>query len=69
MNYEKEVGYIKKKLIDLNSCVSCDNVNLEKFYQICTGLYYRLNSVVFALHSQLLESEKEDVTDNRTDSN
>lgn len=57
MNYLKERKYIDKKLVDLYNCK-----NSEDFYELCTGLYYHINKLVFNLEFENLKcEEKKDV--------
>lgn len=42
MNINKEISVIKKCLVEMDSCK-----NAERFYELCTTLYFHINSVVF----------------------
>lgn len=42
MNIDKEISHIKKILVDMDNCKSAD-----KFYELCTSLYFNLNCLVF----------------------
>lgn len=42
MNIKKEVSFIQKCLMEMETCKDAD-----RFYQLCTSLYFRLNSIVF----------------------
>lgn len=56
---------IDKILVELPYCK-----NFDKFYELCTCLYYNINSYVFNLESEKLKCEVDlDVRDNRADSN
>lgn len=55
MDYLKERKYIDSKLVDLISCK-----DVEKFYQLCTGLYYHINKIVFTLEFEKLQCEKKE---------
>lgn len=66
MDLKKKRDLINSYLIKIINCK-----NVDEFYQLCSGLYYNINSVVFNLHSKFLniEGEKKNVSDNRTNSN
>lgn len=65
MDLKKNREIIDKLLIDINDCKDVD-----KFYELCTKLYYKINATVFYFEDKLLNVEdKEDVRDNRANSN
>lgn len=42
MSYKKDVNYINKILVELNNCE-----DINKFYQLTSQLYYKINNIVF----------------------
>ncbi len=65
MSLKKDISYITNKLIELNNCE-----DVEEFYVLCTGLYYRINSIVFKFETEKFKvEEKKSVSSYRTDSN
>lgn len=65
MEYKKDVVYINKILREL---YYCEDVN--KFYQLSSMLYYKINNIVFGLDKKYFNVRGvENGTDNRADSN
>lgn len=57
MDFKKNREIIDKLLIDINDCKDVD-----KFYVLCTKLYYRINETVFYFENKNLKvEEKKDV--------
>lgn len=64
MNFKKNIEKIDKLLIDINACK-----DINKFYELCSKLYYMINATVYCFEDKLLNmEEKEDVSDYRTNS-
>lgn len=55
MNSLRDINYINKLLIDINNCD-----DIDKFYELCTKLYYIINSIVFHFEDKLLTSEEKE---------
>lgn len=53
MNVNKEISVIKNCLIEMDSCK-----NAERFYELCTRLYFHLNSIVFNFQHYNFKIEK-----------
>ena len=52
MNFKKKREYINGKLIEIANCKDSN-----KFYELCTGLYYHLNEYVFYMENKKLKCE------------
>lgn len=55
MDLKKNREYINGKLIEIYNCN-----DIDKFYELCTGLYYHINDLVFNLSSKLLNNDEVD---------
>lgn len=62
MNFKKKREYINGKLIEIANCK-----DLNKFYELCTGLFYHINEYVFYMENKTLNCEKDEVNENGTD--
>ncbi len=42
MSLKKEISYIQNIIIEIDNCTDA-----EKFYELCTGLYFHINCLVY----------------------
>lgn len=52
MDLKKKREYINRCLIEISTCKDSD-----KFYELCTGLYYHINEFVFYMENEKLKCE------------
>lgn len=55
MNLNKEINIIKNNLLEMQKCK-----NVERFYQLCTSLYFHINCIVFNFQHTNIEIKNTD---------
>lgn len=55
MSLKKEISYISNILVQIDNCTDA-----ERFYELCSGLYFHINCLVFNFryHKFLVDNEE-----------